>query len=104
MIKQLLKIFGTQNDKIIKNYQKKVQQVNALEVKYEKLNDDELKEAFENLKAQVRENKKSLDDALFDSFAITREVSKRTLNMRHYDVQLVGGMVLHNGDIAEMKT
>ncbi len=69
-----------------------------------KLTDNELKEAFNRLKANVKSGDKSLDEALNDSFAITREASKRVLNMRHFDVQLVGGMVLHDGAIAEMKT
>jgi len=104
MIKSLLKVFGTQNDRIVKNYLKKVKNINALESKYESMSDDELKEAFNLLKAAVNCGDKSLDDVLYDSFAITREVSRRTLGMRHYDVQMVGGMVLHDGNIAEMKT
>ncbi len=98
------KVFGTKNDKIVKQYLKKVQNINALESKYEKMSDQELKDAFAKLKRSVQENQKSLDDVLFDSFAITREVSKRTTGLRHYDVQMVGGMVLHDGKIAEMKT
>jgi len=104
MIKSLLKVFGTQNDRIVKNYLKKVKNINALESKYESMSDDELKEAFNLLKVAVNCGDKSLDDVLYDSFAITREVSRRTLGMRHYDVQMVGGMVLHDGNIAEMKT
>ncbi len=104
MIKSLLKIFGTQNDKIVKSYLKKVKQINALEETYEAMDDDAIKAAFNALKEAVIQGEKSLDDVLFDSFAITREVSKRTLGMRHYDVQMVGGMVLHDGNIAEMKT
>ncbi len=98
------KVFGTRNDKIVKQYLKKVQIINALEPKYEKMSDDELKAAFNALKEAVRSGEKSLDDVLFDSFAITREASKRTTGMRHFDVQMVGGMVLHDGKIAEMKT
>jgi len=104
MIKSLLKIFGTQNDKIVKAYLKKVQNINALEAHYEAMDDDALKSAFTTLRTSVQNNEKSLDDVLYDSFAITREVSKRTLGLRHYDVQMVGGMVLNDGDIAEMKT
>ena len=104
MIKNLLKLFGTQNDKIVKNYLKKVQAINTLEERYSSLDDNALKEAFEALKSAVKEGSKTLDDVLSDSFAITRESAKRTLNMRHYDVQMVGGMVLHDGNIAEMKT
>jgi preprotein translocase subunit SecA len=98
------KVFGTKNDKIVKQYLKKVKDINALEPKYEKMSDDELKAAFNSLKDAVKSGEKSLDDVLYDSFAITREVSKRTTGMRPYDVQLVGGMVLHDGKIAEMKT
>ena len=98
------KIFGTKNDKLIKQYKKRVAKINALESKYEVMNDDELKSSFDKLKEDVRSDKKSLDDVLYDSFAITREVSKRVKNMRHFDVQMIGGMVLHEGNIAEMKT
>jgi len=104
MIKSILKIFGTQNDKIVKNYLKKVKNINALEAQYEVMDDEALKNAFNTLKASVISKERTLDDVLYDSFAITREVAKRTLNMRHYDVQMVGGMVLNDGNIAEMKT
>ncbi|RUM67170.1 MAG: preprotein translocase subunit SecA [Sulfurospirillum sp.] len=98
------KIFGTKNDKIVKKYRSRVEKINALEPKYEKMSDDELKTAFNKLKESVNSGQKSLDDVLNDSFAITREVSKRVKNMRHFDVQMIGGMVLHDGNIAEMKT
>jgi len=98
------KVFGTANDRELKKYTKKVKKINDLESKYEVLSDDELKNAFEDLKKSVRSGEKSLDDVMYDSFAITREASKRVLNMRHFDVQLIGGMVLHEGRIAEMKT
>lgn len=104
MIKSVLKLFGTQNDKIVKNYLKKVKNINSLESKYEALDDEALKAAFETLKTEVKNGSKTLDDVLYDSFAITREAAKRTLGMRQYDVQMVGGMVLHDGNIAEMKT
>ncbi len=104
MIKSVLKIFGTQNDKIVKNYLKKVKKINALESQYEVLDDTALKAAFDALRADVQSGAKTLTDVLNDSFAITREVAKRTLDMRHYDVQMVGGMVLNDGNIAEMKT
>ena len=102
--KALGKVFGTQNDRALKKYRKKVNNINALEPKYEKMSDDELKAAFNELRQKVNEGKKSLDDVLEESFAITREAAKRVLDMRHYDVQLIGGMVLHEGKIAEMKT
>ncbi len=105
MIKSIFRaIVGTANDRELKKYKKKVTKINALEPKYEKMSDDELKSAFNELREQVKSGELSLDDVLFDSFAITREVSKRTLGMRHFDVQLIGGMVLHDNRIAEMKT
>jgi len=104
MIKSLLKVFGTQNDRIVKNYLKKVKNINALESQYEPLSDEELQEAFNALREAVNSGERTLDDVLYESFAITREASKRTLGLRHYDVQMVGGMVLHDGNIAEMKT
>ncbi len=98
------KVFGTANDRELKKYFKKIEKINALESKYESLSDEELKASFLELKKSVLSDEKSLDDVLFDSFAITREASKRTLGMRHFDVQLIGGIVLHEGRIAEMKT
>lgn len=97
-------IFGTKNDREIKKYLKRVAQINALEAKYQNLNDEELKKAFENFQLQIQNEQVTLDQILNDVFAIVREVGKRTLNMRHFDVQLIGGMVLHEGKIAEMKT
>ncbi len=105
MIKTIFRsIVGTANDRELKKYRKRVEKINALEPKYEKMGDDELKEAFDALKKRVREGDATLEDVLPDSFAITREASKRTLGMRHFDVQLIGGMVLHENRIAEMKT
>jgi preprotein translocase subunit SecA len=98
------KVFGTANDRELKKYLKKVEKINALESKYESLTEEELKASFLELKNSVLNDEKSLDDVLYDSFAITREASKRILGMRHFDVQLIGGMVLHEGRIAEMKT
>ncbi|SFZ97834.1 Protein export cytoplasm protein SecA ATPase RNA helicase (TC 3.A.5.1.1) [hydrothermal vent metagenome] len=104
MIKSILKVFGTQNDKIVKKYLKKVKNINAIESDYIDLSDEELQAAFNALKVAVQNEERTLDDVLYESFAITREASKRTLGLRHYDVQMVGGMVLHDGNIAEMKT
>ena len=98
------KIFGTKNDKEIKKYYKRVAKINALEPKYEALNDDELRAEFVTLQNSLIEGRVTKDGILNDVFAIVREVSKRTLNMRHFDVQLIGGMVLNEGKIAEMKT
>ncbi|MGD9716419.1 MAG: preprotein translocase subunit SecA [Sulfuricurvum sp.] len=98
------KIFGTKNDREIKKYLRKVARINALESHYAAMSDEALQEAFNALKTAVRNGEKTLDDVLVDSFAITREAGKRVLGMRHFDVQLIGGMVLHEGRIAEMKT
>jgi len=104
MANVLNKIFGTANDRKVKAYLKRAQKINALEPTYEPMSDEELQSAFAKLKAAVQSGEKTLDDVLYDSFAITREASKRVLGLRPYDVQLVGGMVLHEGNIAEMKT
>ncbi|GAA7922911.1 preprotein translocase subunit SecA [Helicobacter pylori] len=110
MIKAIIgKIIGTRNDRWIKQYKKKVLAINALEPTYEKMSDVELQNAFEELKNRVRSvekdsQEKTLLEVLPESFAITREASKRILKMRHFDVQLIGGMVLNDGKIAEMKT
>ena len=98
------KVFGTRNDRELKKYRKSLKQINALEATYEPMGDDELRAAFDALKTAVQSGEKSLERVLPDSFAITREASRRTLGMRHFDVQMIGGMVLHEGRIAEMKT
>ena len=98
------KIFGTKNDKEIKKYRKRVSAINLLEDEYSALNDSQLQARFDEIKAKVRNGELSEDGALNDVFAIVREASKRVLNMRHFDVQLIGGMVLNDGKIAEMKT
>jgi preprotein translocase subunit SecA len=104
MIKHIVnKIMGTRNEKELKAYRKKLAQVNALESKYAEMTDDQLKAAFDTLRAKVLAGE-SESNVLNDSFAITREASKRTLGMRHHDVQIIGGMVLNDGKIAEMKT
>ncbi|ELE6225198.1 preprotein translocase subunit SecA [Campylobacter jejuni] len=97
-------VFGTKNDREVKKYFKRVAQINALEGKYQNLSDDELKAEFAKFKEQTLSGEKNENDILNDVFAIVRETGKRTLNMRHFDVQLIGGMVLHDGKIAEMKT
>ncbi|QCD45385.1 preprotein translocase subunit SecA [Campylobacter mucosalis] len=97
------KIFGTQNDRELKKYVKRVKGINELEKQYENMGDDELKSAFNALRDEVRAGK-SENLVLNEVFAIVREASKRVLKMRHFDVQLIGGMVLNDGRIAEMKT
>jgi preprotein translocase subunit SecA len=104
MLNIFSKIFGTKNDKEIKYYTRRLNKINELESQYELMSDEQLQNSFEVLKNEIRNEKKTLNDVLADSFAITREASKRILGMRHYDVQLIGGMVLHDGRIAEMKT
>ena len=105
MFKKVLeKIVGTKNERELKKYKKVVQKINALEPKMEKLSDEELKNVFNDLREKVVSKKMGMEEALVESFAITREVSKRVLGLRHFDVQLIGGMVLHEGRIAEMKT
>ncbi|EAK7597585.1 TPA: preprotein translocase subunit SecA [Campylobacter jejuni] len=97
-------VFDTKNDREVKKYFKRVAQINALEGNYQNLSDDELKAEFAKFKEQILSGEKNENDVLNDVFAIVRETGKRTLNMRHFDVQLIGGMVLHDGKIAEMKT
>ncbi|OPA76413.1 preprotein translocase subunit SecA [Campylobacter pinnipediorum subsp. pinnipediorum] len=97
-------IFGTKNDREIKKYLKILKGINELEKVYQDMSDDEIKAVFAKLKELVVSGEKTEDDVLNDVFAIVRESSKRVLNMRHFDVQLIGGMVLHEGRIAEMKT
>lgn len=97
-------IFGTKNDREVKKYFKRVERINALENKYQAMSDDELKAEFALLKEGVVSGELDMDGILSEVFAIVRETSKRVLNMRHFDVQLIGGMVLHEGKIAEMKT
>src|SRR5690349_54346 len=97
------KLFGTPNDRRVKGYQSRVDAINALEGELAKLSDEALKARTEEFRKELAEGK-SLDDILVPAFATVREAAKRTLGQRHFDVQLIGGMVLHEGDIAEMKT
>ena len=99
----LKKIFGTKNDREIKALTKEVEKISALESEYEKLSDEELKNKTNIFKERLQ-NGETLDDILVEAFATVREASKRVLGLRHYDVQLIGGMVLHQGKITEMKT
>ena len=96
-------IFGSSNDRYVKSLDKTVQQINALEPDMEALNDDQLVGQTAKLRARL-EGGEGLDDVLPEAFATVREASKRVLGMRHFDVQMVGGIVLHRGEIAEMKT
>ncbi|MGA7611995.1 MAG: preprotein translocase subunit SecA [Xanthobacteraceae bacterium] len=97
------KLFGSANDRRVRSYQPRVNAINALEKELEQLTDDELRARTVEFRKQVAEGT-SLDDLLVPAFATVREAGKRTLGQRHFDVQLVGGMVLHQGRIAEMRT
>ncbi len=97
------KIFPDANEKVIKKMQVIIDEINSLEDSLKSLNEEEIKEKTEELKKQLKEGK-TLDDVLPLAFAVMREASKRVIGLRHYDVQLIGGIVLHRGEIAEMKT
>ncbi|QUI62385.1 preprotein translocase subunit SecA [Pseudoalteromonas sp. A22] len=97
------KIFGSRNDRTIKNLRKTVALINALEEQYGKLSDEELKAKTAEFKQRIEQGS-SLDDLLPEAFATVREASKRVFGMRHFDVQMIGGMVLHQGRISEMRT
>ncbi len=102
--KILTKIFGDPQKRILARLQKKVDEINSLSEKYAKKSDDELKESFAKFRKKLDKKGETLDTILPDVFALVREASTRTLGMRHFDVQLIGGMVLHEGKVAEMKT
>jgi len=97
------KLFGSANERRIRSYQPRVAQINALEKEIEALSDEALKARTDEFKKQISDGA-SLDDILVPAFATCREAAKRTLQQRHFDVQLIGGMILHEGRIAEMKT
>src|SRR6185312_6751623 len=97
------KFFGSPGDRRVKSYQSRVSAINALESEVAALSDEALKARTVTFRQQLAEGK-TLDDLLAPAFATVREAAKRTLGQRHFDVQLIGGMVLHEGDIAEMKT
>ncbi|SFA92831.1 preprotein translocase subunit SecA [Collimonas sp. OK607] len=99
----LTQIFGSRNQRLLKQYKKVVRQINALEPAFEKLSDAELQAKTPELKQRIAGGEK-LDALLPEAFAVCREAGKRVLKMRHFDVQLIGGMVLHYGKIAEMGT
>ncbi|MBD5539319.1 MAG: preprotein translocase subunit SecA [Desulfovibrio sp.] len=98
------KIFGSKNERYLKRLRPLVAKINALEPEMQELPDEEFAARIARYKVEVQENGKSLDELLPEVFALVREASRRVLGMRHYDVQLVGGIVLHKGKIAEMKT
>ena len=96
-------IFGSANERFVKKQNKIVQKINSLEPEMSALSDEELKAKTDEFRTRIKEGE-TLDDLLPEAFAVVREAAKRTLGQRHYDVQLIGGIVLHNGMIAEMKT
>jgi len=99
----LTKIFGSRNDRLLKTYRKTVERINAMEAGLESLSDDELRAKTQNFRDRAAAGE-SLDAMLPEAFAVVREGSKRVMKMRHFDVQLAGGIALHNGKIAEMGT
>ena len=104
MLKTIVQnLFGSRNDRLLKEYGKKVTQINALEDTTKKLSDAALKAKTTEFKNRLKQGQ-ALDDLLIEAFAVVREASRRVLEMRHFDVQLVGGMALHNGKISEMRT
>lgn len=100
----LKKIFGSRNDRLLKKYKEVVKKINNLEADLEKLSDEQLRNKTEEFKKRHQQQNESLDSILPEAFAVVREASKRVLGLRHFDVQLIGGMVLHDGKIAEMRT
>ncbi|MBB67251.1 preprotein translocase subunit SecA [Alteromonas sp. KS69] len=99
----LRKVFGSRNDRLLKKLQKNVDAINALEAEYEQLSDEALKAKTAEFKQRI-EKGESLEDLMYEAFATVREASKRVYGMRHFDVQMLGGQVLHEGKISEMRT
>jgi len=101
--KALTKIFGSRNTRLVKRMQQDVARINALEPAFSQLTDEQLRAKTAEFKTRLS-NGETLDGILHEAFAVVREASQRTLGMRHFDVQLMGGMVLHQGKISEMRT
>ncbi|MFZ9511316.1 MAG: preprotein translocase subunit SecA, partial [Burkholderiaceae bacterium] len=99
----LTKIFGSRNDRLLKQYRKTVERINALEASMRALSDEQLRAKTDEFRNRVAQGE-ALDALLPEAFAVVREASVRVMKMRHFDVQLVGGMALHQGKIAEMRT
>ncbi|HPR09927.1 MAG TPA: preprotein translocase subunit SecA, partial [Candidatus Saccharibacteria bacterium] len=102
MNRVLKRILGDPQAKTLKRLRKRVKAINDLEPKYQKMSDSQLREQTDVLRGKLK--KQSLDAILPEAFALVREAANRTIGQRHYDVQLIGGMVLHEGTVAEMKT
>ena len=96
-------LFGSRNDRLLKTYRKSLERINALEVPLEGLSDAQLQAKTDEFKRRLAQGE-TLDDLLPEAFAVVREGSKRVMKMRHFDVQMLGGMALHQGKIAEMRT
>lgn len=103
LVKLLTKVFGSRNDRTLRRMRKVVEQINRMEPDMEKLSDDELKAKTNKFRARL-EKGESLESLIPEAFAVVREASKRVFGMRHFDVQLLGGMVLNDRCIAEMRT
>ena len=103
MVNILTKLFGSRNDRLLKQYRKTVARINAMEPELEKLDDQAVRAKTQEFKDRLAKGE-ALDDLLPEAFAVVREASKRVMKMRHFDVQLMGGMALHHGKIAEMRT
>ena len=103
MLKSITKLFSGSDEKVIKKLQPVADEINDLELEFESLNDGELYAVTSELRQRLSEGE-NLDDLLPEGFAVVREAAKRALGQRHYDVQLMGGIVLHQGKIAEMRT
>jgi preprotein translocase subunit SecA len=99
----LTKLFGSRNDRLMKTYRKTVDRINALEGQFEQLSDEQLRNKTQEFKDRVAAGE-TLDDLMVEAFAVVREGSKRVMKMRHFDVQILGGMSLHNCKISEMGT
>ncbi|MBX6342818.1 MAG: preprotein translocase subunit SecA, partial [Thermomicrobiaceae bacterium] len=103
MIKLLKRILGDSNQRVLDELRRDVEEINALEPEFERLSDAELRAKTDEFRQRLAEGE-TLDDILPEAFAVVREAAKRTLGQRHFDVQLMAGIVLHEGKIAEMKT
>lgn len=103
MVSLLRKLFGSRNDRLLKQYRKQVAQINALEPEYQSLSDEALRAKTDEFRQRIADGK-SLNSLLPEAFAVVRESAKRVYNMRHFDVQMLGAIALHNGKIAEMRT
>ena len=99
----LTRIFGSRNERLLRQFQKNVARINALEPELERLNDHALQAKTTEFRERIARGA-TLDELLPEAFAVCREASRRVLGMRHYDVQMIGGMVLHSGRISEMRT